>query len=65
MHIFFASTDALCDLEAAHNLEEEPVLLDSKLAHSFFYCLCPPLPVRIFSLHGNLIKGLSGKGKAQ
>lgn len=67
MHIVSASADALCDLEAAHNGRKEPVLLlDCKLAHSFFYCLCPPLslPVRIFTLHGNITKVLSGKGKS-
>lgn len=41
---FSASADVLCDLEAAHNLGEEPVLLlDYKLAHSSFYCVCPLL----------------------
>lgn len=44
IHTFSASADAPCDLKAAHNLEEEPVLLlDYKLAHSFFYCVCPLL----------------------
>lgn len=41
VHLLYASADALCDLEAAQNLGEEPVLLlDCKLAHSFFCCAC-------------------------
>lgn len=47
IHLLYASADALYDLEAAHNLGEEPVLLlDCKLAHSFFYCACSLLNFR-------------------